>query len=124
MNIRIEDNRIVGKMTKSGQFLHGSPDCKGYQITVDFTGADIETLVKNAFDNGIIKLRKRIKTKAQAERLEKGITFAEMVSAAPPKDPNQVAASLDTDALDDEVRERLIKKLMGERNGDNTNHVV
>jgi hypothetical protein len=74
-------------------------------------GADIGEVVKQALNAGIIILRKRIKTKEQAEELANGITFAQMVSAAP-KDSNSMAASMNVDELDPNVAKALLEKLM------------
>lgn len=110
MTTMIKDNVLTGSETRAAQFLNGSPDCKGYQVKVIMDGADIGDVVKHALNAGIIVLRKRIKTKEQAEALADGITFAQLVSAAP-KDSNSMAASIKADELSDEVAEALIAKL-------------
>ncbi len=93
MTIRIEDNKLVGSITTSPSFLNGSPDCRQYEMIIDYTGADINEVCKRAQDSGTIILRKRIKTKDQAVKLGTGITFGEMVSAAP-KDANSALATV------------------------------
>jgi hypothetical protein len=114
--IKIENNRLVGKTTTNRQFLNGSPDVAGYQVEVDFTGADIAAVVDAAMDSGIITLRKRIKTKEQALALAKGITFAQMVGKQP-EDPDTVAASLPVDQMSAEATADLIKRLQAKLKG-------
>lgn len=113
---RIENDKIVGEELRSAQFLNGSPDCKDYQVKVVLDGADINEIVKHAINAGLIVLRKRIRTKAQADALANGITFAEMVSAKAPADPNVIASSIDVDKLDPEVEKALLAKLLARQN--------
>jgi hypothetical protein len=107
--IRIENNRIVGQISVNRGFLNGSKDQGGYQVLVKLDGTPIETLVKHALNDAVIILRKRIKTREQAEALENGITFIDMVSAQA-KDPDTIAATLDVDQISKEVMEDLIKR--------------
>jgi hypothetical protein len=111
----IKDGRIVGsELRQNVQFLTNTPDMGGFNVLVKLDGTDVNDLVKHAVNAGIIVLRKRVKTKAQAERLAEGITFAEMVSAQP-KDANAMAASIDVDKLDANVAEQLLKQLMAKQ---------
>jgi hypothetical protein len=116
MTTMIKDNRLTGTETRAAQFLNGGPDCKGYQVKVIMDGADINDVVKHALNAGIIVLRKRIKTREQAEALAEGITFAQMVSAAP-KDADSMAATIisNPDKLSAENTDALIKILLAKQ---------
>jgi hypothetical protein len=128
MTVRIENNRIVGSVTYHSQFLNGSPDCTKYPVKCTFDGADLAEVVRRAYDAAVIVLRKRIKTKAQAEALAEGITFMNMVAAQPKDATTQLTSvnvdEVDVDAIPDSLRQKLIEKLMSRQTGDNTDHVV
>jgi ATP-dependent protease HslVU (ClpYQ) ATPase subunit len=120
MTIKIENNKLVGKWVSASQFLHGSADCRQYPITVDFTGADVNEVCRRAFDAAIIVYRKKVKNKAQAEAAGKGVKFEDMISRTRiPVDPETFADNLDPEDLSDEVRQRLLAKLMNRETGDN-----
>jgi hypothetical protein len=125
---RIENNRLTGTYDVMAQFLHGSPDCTKYLVRVLLDGADINEIIRRAVDAALIVLRKRIKTKAQADALAQGITFMNMVAAIA-KDPTAQVASIDVNQIDvnalpDSVRQAWIEKLMTRETSDNTDHVV
>ena len=128
MPTKIEDNTIKGTEYRNSQFLNGGPDVGHYNVKILMDGTTIETLVKAAIDSAIIRLRKRIKTKAQAQALAEGISFESMMAAQPRSATAQVAAidvtKVDVDALPDSVRQAWIEKLMEGRVGDNTDQVV
>jgi NAD/NADP transhydrogenase alpha subunit len=128
MTVRIENGRLVGSVTYHSQFLNGSPDCTKYPVKCTFDGADLAEVVRRAYDAAVIVLRKRIKTKAQAEALAEGITFMNMVAAQPKDATTQLTSvnvdEVDVDAIPDSLRQKLIEKLMSRQTGDNTNHVV
>jgi hypothetical protein len=128
MTVRIENGRLVGSVTYHSQFLNGSPDCTKYPVKCTFDGADLAEVVRRAYDAAVIVLRKRIKTKAQAEALAEGITFMNMVAAQPKDATTQLTSvnvdEVDVDAIPDSLRQKLIEKLMSRQTGDNTDHVV
>lgn len=116
MATMIRDNVLTGEEIRNARFLNGSPDCREYQVKVVMNGADIGDVVKQAINAGIIVLRKRIKTKEQAEDLANGITFAQLVSAAP-KDAESMAATIinDPDKLSAKSTEVLLKVLLAKQ---------
>jgi NAD/NADP transhydrogenase alpha subunit len=128
MTVRIENGRLVGSVTYHSQFLNGSPDCTKYPVKCTFDGADLAEVIRRAYDAAVIVLRKRIKTKAQAEALANGISFMAMVAAQPKDATTQLTSvnvdEVDVDAIPDSLRQKLIEKLMSRQTGDNTNHVV
>jgi len=116
MTVRIEDNRLMGSVTVNRQFLYNTGhEAKQYEVKIIFDGADISEVITAAVNDAVISARKKIKTPAQAERLANGISFHDLVSAKPPEDPNAKAASLDVDALDDDVFAMLLKKAEARR---------
>jgi hypothetical protein len=128
MTVRIENGRLVGSVTYHSQFLNGSPDCTKYPVKCTFDGADLAEVIRRAYDAAVIVLRKRIKTKAQAEALANGISFMNMV-AAQPKDATTAIASIDIDkvdweALPESFQRKIAESLATRLGNDNTNHVV
>lgn len=105
-----EKGNIVGVEIINAQFLHGTPQVGKFTVKVNMNGVNIQTLVKHALLDGVIQLRKRIKTLEQVRALAEGITFDAMVSASP-KDANTVAATLDVNSLSPEVLASLMKKI-------------
>jgi hypothetical protein len=111
MALRIEDGKLFGTITVTAQFLYNTGfEPKQYPVKYVFDGADLNIVGKNTVDSLTIKLRKRIKTPAQAEALANGITIYEADSAKAPENPDAKAASLDVNALSPEVFEMLLKK--------------
>lgn len=110
MTVRIEDNKIVGDVTVTGQFLHGTKDVNGFQVRFDLDGVDVETLALAAIKHAVIPLRKKVKTVEQAKALADGIRL-EYAIGKQPKDANSMAQQVNVDELNPDVAEALLKKL-------------
>ena len=111
MTTKIENNVIIGEEHLNAQFLYPGPDANKYPVRVIMDGVSVQTLVKHALNDGVIQLRKRIKSKAQALDLANGITFDAMVSSQP-KDANVTASMLNVEELSQASAAALLEKLL------------
>ena len=111
MAIIIKDNKIQGTVLRQAvQFCTNTPDMGGYDVLVNMDGADIEEVVKHAINAAIIVKRKSVKTRAQAEKLGEGVTFAQMVNAQP-KTADELAAQLRVDEMSPEAAKAKLEEL-------------